>query len=341
MTTPSLSVGLGGSHALLAEPRATSAPYRYRVFGDTLASDLELPDLARALAADSPRWTVIVAEEMPAASDASLVGARQLGRETYTLWRMSDGFRLEYSHAGVFDITERGSRIVWYRRADAILELVRAIVLGPAVALALELSGLFCLHGSAVRLGETAIAFVGPKHHGKSTLATALTAAGARLIGDDLVAVSPGPPAIVRPGVASVRLWADAVAAVGIDRLPARVIPGLKATVTDFADAARATGDTPLTDIYVLEPVSASRRAGDDAPCWRTSLPRGAAAVVLAQQTKLAATLVGIHAAGMQLRVAARIAESVRVWTLSIARDLSRLPGTVDVLNGWHRAEAA
>ncbi|HEX2779598.1 MAG TPA: hypothetical protein VHM30_08875 [Gemmatimonadaceae bacterium] len=310
------------------------------MFGDALASDLELPDLARALAADPPRWTVTVADGAPPPADAKLIGARQLGPEAYTLWRMSDGFRLEYSHAGVFDITDSGSRIVWYRRADAIPELVRAIVLGPALALALELAGLFCLHGSAVRLGDTAMAFVGPKHHGKSTLATALTAAGARLIGDDLVAISPGPPAIVRPGVASVRLWADAVAAVGIDRLPARVIPGLKATVTDFADASRATEDTLLSDIYVLAPVSASGRGGSEPPCWRTALPRGAAAVVLAQQTKLAATLVGIHAAGTQLRVAARIAESVRVWTLSVARDLSRLPAIVDVLRGWNREAA-
>lgn len=315
-------------------------PHRYRVFGDALVSDLELPDLSRAHAAEPPRWTVTVAHQAPPAIEAALVGARQLGSEAYTLWRMSDGFRLEYSHAGIFDITDRGSRIVWYSRADVIPELVRAIVLGPALALALELSGLFCLHGSAVRLGDSAVAFVAPKHHGKSTLATALTAAGARLIADDLVAVSPGPPAIVRPGVASVRLRPDAVEAVGIDRLPGRVIPGLKATVTDFADDARATEDSLLTDVYLIAPVNVPERGESEPPCWRTALAHGAAAVALAQQTKLAATLVGIHAAGMQLKVAARIAASVRVWTLSIARDLSRLPAVVDVLREWHREAA-
>lgn len=305
---------------------------RFSAFGGVLAADLEFPELLLLDVSAEPHWVMRISENAPPVVEVSALGERRVGLESYSLSRTPTGFRLEYSHAGVFDLSEDGTEIVWYRRADAIEELVRSIILGPVLALSLELSGLFCLHGSAVAIGHQAIVFLGPKHHGKSTLATALTVAGARLIADDLVVIAPGTPAMVRPGVPSVRLWDDAVGALPVHALCNTVIRGVKTTVSGFAERAFTRGELPLAAIYLLDPV-APREAF---ACARTRLPLVAAAIGLAHQTKLADSLIGMTAAGAKLASAAKLATSVPIWTLTSARDLGRLPAVVAQVMEWH-----
>ena len=313
----------------------SSTPVRrcYAVFGGVLASDLEFPELEITVRSQHCTWTLEVESSAPPSLELTALGERQLGMETYRLWRMSSGLRLEYSHAGVFDISTDGSRITWYYRADALPELVRNIVLGPALALALELAGFLCLHGSAVVLENQGLVFLGPKHHGKSTIASALTLAGARLVGDDLVAVSPGPPAMIRPGVASVRLWGDAVSALPMRGVCESLIPGVKTTATGFAAFALMREPAPLAAIYVLAPVDKTHEPA----CARTRFAPVPGAIALAHQTKLADSLVGMRAAGTQLAAAAAVAATVPVFTLSVARDLTRLNELVKQIFHWHR----
>lgn len=321
-------------------PRLTDGPspatHVYQVFGAVLESELEFPELDAADRRKPARWTLSVANSAPPTMEAVLLGERALGAESYSLWRTAEGLRLEYSHAGVFDLSGDGSSIVWYRR-DALQELVRSIVLGPALALSLELAGFFCLHGSAVAIGNQAIIFLGAKHHGKSTLATALTAAGAQLIGDDLIAVDPGPPAMVRPGVPSVRLWDDAAGALPLGAMCRNLVPGIKTTASGFAGRAFTDGEMRLGALYVLEPVAKR----DGPACERRRLSAVAAAIGLAHQTKLADSLIGMVAAGAQLAAAARLATTVPVWTLSPVRDLDRLPDVVEQIMQWHADDDA
>jgi hypothetical protein len=305
----------------------------YTVFGGVLSSELEFPELAIAEQGVRATWTLQVEHSAPLDTDLTALGDRQLGIESYRLWRTPLGLRLEYSHAGHFDISTDGSRITWYYHAGALPELVRSIVLGPALALALELAGFLCLHGSAVVVGNQGVVFLGPKHHGKSTIASALTLAGARLMGDDLVAVAPGPPAIIRPGVASVRLWGDTVKALPMNGICESLIPGVKTTATGFADHALMHEQAPLAGIYVLAPADKAR----EATCQRTRLGPTEAAIALAHQTKLADSLIGMRAAGAQLAAAAAVAATVPVYALSVARDLARLPELVEQVFAWHQ----
>ncbi len=305
----------------------------YSAFGGTLRSELHFPELPHATGAVAD-WTLRVeASGAPAPAIAAL-GERRVGNETYRLATIAGGVRLEYSHAGAFDITANGSRITWYPSADPQRELARAIVIGPALALALEMAGCFCLHGSAVAFGERGVGFLAPKHHGKSTLAIALAAAGARFIGDDTLAVMPGSPAMVRPGVASVRLWDDAARAVAIDRLCETVTGGVKTTASGFASDAVLRAPVALAAIYVLDPILPSESA---APATRARLDPTAAAIALAHHTKLPDSLVGLRAAGLRLRSAVAIAGNVPVYTLTIARSFDLLPAVVAQINAWHR----
>ena len=316
--------------------RNREQPRDYSAFGGVLRSEIDFPELSTSDNGAEPDWTLRVERGDPPPRTVTPLGERQIREERYELFQIPDGFRLVYSHAGTFDISGDGASIVWYDHREAVPELVRSIVLGPAISLALELAGFLCLHGSAVVIGEAAIAFVGPKHFGKSTLATALATAGARLVGDDLLVVSSGRPATVRPGVSSVRLWADMAAALPLRTVCNTLIPGVKTTVTGFAHEALAVRPARLGTIYVLSPVT-NDAAGRVA--WRKPLAPSEATVALAHQTKLPASLVGLRAAGSQLVAAAAVAATVPVWTLHPVRDVARLGDLVRQIIEWSCVE--
>ncbi|MFL5613865.1 MAG: hypothetical protein ACJ796_09425 [Gemmatimonadaceae bacterium] len=305
-------------------------------FGGILRSEMEFPELRPASQALMADWTFSVEQGLPPDRAAVLIGERAIREEKYRLWRTETGLQLQYSHAGTFDISRGGRHIVWYQDETAALELVRSIVIGPALALALELAGFFCLHGSAVTVDGKAISFIGPKFYGKSTLATALTAAGARLVGDDLLVVRPGPPATLRPGVASVRLWPDMAATLSLTDVCNTLIPGVKTTATGFTREALALVSSPLTTVYVLAPVASASAAGT---LCRTRLSPTEATIALAHHTKLADSLVGVEGARSHLAMAAVVATGVPAWTLHIARDARRLSEVVQQIIQWSCAE--
>lgn len=298
-----------------------------------MRSELEFPELSAARECLTPDWTLRIEPNAPQPIDCVLTGEKRLGEERYRLYRGAEGFRLEYSHAGTFDISVDGARIVWYYDESVVLELARSIVLGPAIALALELSGSLCLHGSAVTICGRAVAFVGPKYFGKSTLATALTAAGGQLIGDDLLVVSPTPPATVRPGVASVRLWPDIVTTLPLMHVCDTLIPGVKTTATGFMAEALAQSQSLLGAIYVLTPFTPTD--AELRPAWRTRLAATEATIALAHQTKLPDSLIGLHGAGAQLSMAASVATQIPVSRLHIVRDVARLDEVVRLIIEW------
>jgi hypothetical protein len=308
----------------------------YLAFGGILRSEIEFPELSAAKGSIRPDWTLIVEPGEPPQRTCVQLGERRVHEEHYQLCRSTDGFRLTYSHAGTFDISSDGAWIIWYHRDNAVIELVRSIVLGPAIAIALELRGLFCLHGSAVALGGAAVAFVGPKHHGKSTIATALTTHGGQLIGDDLLVVRPGPPATVRPGIASVRLWPDIAATLPLDSVCDTLIPGVKTTVTGFTEEAVSSTECLLKSVYVLSPVA---REAEARAVWRSRLAPIEATIALAHQTKLPDSLVGLRGAGAQLALAAVVAAKVPVWRLHVVRDLAKLQGVVQQITDWSAVE--
>lgn len=78
----------------------------------------------------------------------------------------------------------------------------------PVALLVLARGGSF-FHAAAVEIDGRAVILTGPSHHGKTTLAGALAAAGYRLLSEDLVRCAVGPQTVVYPGPAMVRLRHD------------------------------------------------------------------------------------------------------------------------------------
>ena len=62
-------------------------------------------------------------------------------------------------------------------------------ILGPVLSILLHQKGRLILHGSAVKIDNNAIAFIGNKENGKSTIAMALHKKGYPIITDDIIVI--------------------------------------------------------------------------------------------------------------------------------------------------------
>lgn len=306
--------------------------HHYSVFGGCLWSELEFPDLSPTQC-QRPDWTVRLAAEAPAWSDEVPLGEQVIGEETIRLYRTGGGFRLHYTTLGTVRVSVDGSQITWHSGPEGLPEFARALLLGPALSLALHQMGVLCLHGSAVVIRNAGLAFLAPKFYGKSTLAFALVAAGAKLLSDDTLAVDVGPRAMIRPGVHSVRLWADSAEWLRVSELAGQVLAGYKQTAAELPPGRLAQQSTPLTAVYLLRPVPSDV---DRFRVTRTRLRVVPAAVSLACHTKLVDPLIGYAAAGSQLRWAALVARAVPVYTLRICRRFECLQDVVARLLEWH-----
>lgn len=307
---------------------------RYAVYGGCLRSELPFPELSAA-AEQAADWTVRVGEPPAPRVPMRPRGVRRSFGWTLRLSGIPGGQRLELGKAGTFDLVSGGSEIVWYPGAGVPPGFVRSVILGPVMALSLRERGLLCLHGSAVALEGKVIAFLAPQRHGKSTLAFALAAAGARLVTDDLVAVEPGDPPIVLPGTHGVRLRNDTAGRLN-GRNPGTLVSGPKALLTDLPPRWLAWDALPLGALYLLRPLPPETARNEIVERVRLS-PAEAVARVAHQKT-LKDSLVGSAAAAESLRRVARVVRDVPVYRVRLLRDLHRLPEVAERIRSWHGA---
>ena len=298
----------------------------YEVFGGVLQSDIEFPELP-ASGRSRPDWTLRCREGLVPLADAVLIGVEDLAGGVAARLELSrDRFRLRFDDTGSFDIARDGARIDWYPLPDASPAVVRADVLGRVLSVALHAAGDLCLHASAAAIDGKAIALVGPRGYGKSTLTMALVANGGHLIADDTVRLSGAPPRAA-VAVPSLRLREDAAARFGVGLDPE---VGDKVIVRDAPVAAERW--LPVDAIYVLVP-----RASDGAPALvrRERLGSFESTLALVRHGKIAPLLGGQEAASVLPRASA-VANAVPVFALEVARDLERVDAAARALAAWH-----
>lgn len=309
-------------------------PLLYEVFGGTLRSDLqiaELPD-ARTLA---PDWTLRVIDAASSAPPGEPLGTDIVFGETRVHgFRVSDGFSLVFDDTGRFDVSADGSLITWHRPRDVVIESAQADITSRVLALALHAGGIFTLHASAVSINGAGVAFLAPKHHGKSTLCSALVLAGARALSDDTVPVRPGDPPMLSPGLPRLRLWTDTAARLfGLGQDEGS---GLRKHLMNQLDEGQIeTRTVPFRAAYVLNPVS-ELPAGVAAT--RDRLDSVSATIALVMHAKLGPVLTGAESPVVLSR-AAEIARSVPVFALQVVRDLDRVEDVARLLYAWHQGE--
>jgi hypothetical protein len=96
---------------------------------------------------------------------------------------------------------------------------IRTGILGPSMGALLYQRGWLTLHASSVAVGNEAVAFMGERGWGKSTMAAYMCARGHRLVSDDVAAIwvdAAGSPEVY-PGYPQLKLWPEAAASLGED----------------------------------------------------------------------------------------------------------------------------
>jgi hypothetical protein len=310
----------------------TGPLYHYAVYGDVLASVLPFPELDEIPVAP-PRWTVNVVSELPTMVDATELGAEPLYADVFArLFTHAGGHRIVVDDTGAFDISPDRCVVTCAPRDGAWPDFVRAHLTGRVFATMLYLDELLPLHSSAVETRDGVVAFLAPKGYGKSTLALALTKAGAHLVSDDTLPVEPA-EGRAWPGVHGLRVRDDSLAAVGVAR-PGLVTREGKLVVTALGTERAFARPAPLAAIYLLAPVEP-----DGVGVEREPVPNLVAAIGIVAHVKIGRML-GPTAAAPMLDRAAAIAGRVQVFRLYAPRDLAQLPDVAATILGWHGVPA-
>jgi len=307
---------------------------RYGVFGFTIESAIEFPELERAGTGDHVDWRIRAAQEKCPEPTAALLGIDGVyGDVQVRTYVFDTTLRIAFDDTGVFDVDPVRREIVWYPGPLATEAAVRADVLGRVMALAAHADGHLTLHASAVAIAGRAVAVVGPKHAGKSTLALALVRRGARLITDDTLVVRLlRGAAWAAPGVQQIRVWEDAARALG------EFVSGTgegKPAAT-LAPNERESAPLRLAACYLLAPSGGPN--GDEphgAAIQRERLSPVHAALACVRFSKLGALGGGTVGAAVLDRAAA-LTKAVPVFAAAVRQDLTRLDEVAERLMAWH-----
>ncbi len=304
---------------------------RHAVFGGCLDSDLECSELALC---DEPTstWRLRTTGGVPEEEPSEYLGEDEVDPDIRVrLFRTGSGYSLRFDDTGEFRVSRGGTEIQWLPAAGASVANARIDLLGRVLPLAMHQTGTVCLHGSAVELEAGAVGFIAAKFRGKSTMALALANAGARLVTDDTIPIDPGPPARMRPGVHSLRLWSDSASR--LSAVPARGIQ--EGAKQPFVAPADRVMDCParLSAIYLLASIPEPRPAA----VRRERLSEIHAALTLIRHAKLGPLLGRVESAVL-FRRATSLARTVPVYLLEVVRDFGRLPEVVAQIMEWHRA---
>jgi energy-coupling factor transporter ATP-binding protein EcfA2 len=197
------------------------------------------------------------------------------------------------------------------------------------------------LHGSAVRIGNGAIAFLGPSGAGKSTLALALARAGAEHICDDTLPIEAGPRPIVWPTDHTIRLCSDSKGQLASLASATRRESDGKFVLTrsafsaanvGLASEAPGAGRAPLAALYLLDPTEMS---DSTELVTRRPVPPTPAIPALMRHLKLG-LVVRPEDPARVVRQLGAIASSVPVFALSVSHDWTVVDEVVARILAWH-----
>ena len=305
----------------------------YAAFGMRLECGFALPELAPSTASDCAVWRVEERTGEPPALAGSTLGIDTVyGSVGVRAVALTNALRLAFDDTGTFDVHAAERLIAWYPGPKPDPNAVRADLLGRVMALATHAVGGLALHASAVAIDDRAVAFVGAKHAGKSTLAMALVRGGARLITDDTLVLrfDERDDVWAAPGVQRVRLWDDSARALGAE---SRGSIGAKPTVEPLAAHQLQPTDIPLDSCYVL---GSSDAIGGDR-IHRLPLSPVRAAIACVGFSKLG-NLAGGSEGAVLLDRAARLVRTVPVYAAQVRQGLDRLDETAAQVLAWHRS---
>jgi hypothetical protein len=171
-----------------------SGSTKYSVFGLTLQSELELPELFPAGAEDRPDILIRF---------GAVEGDHSIAPE---------GIRLVIPKVGSY-LASGGREILIDPVPGTSARNLRLFLLGSALGGILHQRGLLPLHANAIEIDGRAVAFMGHSGAGKSTMAAWFLDRGYRVLADDVCVVTmdeTGRP-LAHRGIPRLRLWRQAI----------------------------------------------------------------------------------------------------------------------------------
>ena len=320
----------------------------YLVFGSCLRSELPFPELAESRGRE-PKWTLRVAS-LPSDGGGDVLSDSQLSPSCrIRISRHNGRLRFFHSCAGTFELSADGSDIVFDAERASDANAARTDLVARWLLMSADHDYVTWLHGSAVRLGASAIAFIGASGSGKSTLALALARAGAQHICDDTLPIEEGDPPVVWPSDRIIRLRGDTKWRLASSTDAVRRESDGKFVMThdaiwadEILDKAvnSAESRAPLAALYLLAPFVPSQSSGSsENGTTRRLIPPTAAVPSLIRHLKLG-SLVGPEYPARTMKQLGAIVASVPVFELRIARDWSTIDAVVTQIVDWHRETA-
>jgi hypothetical protein len=208
-------------------------------------------------------------------------------------------------------------------------------LLGTVLGMLCHQRGHFPLHASAVRIGDSAVAFAGRSGAGKSSLAAALLRRGHTLLADDVCALDLSAPEapLVLPSFPRLKLWDDSLKALDLesDGLP-RAATG--ARKFHFCQPGLFDGSPArLRAVYLLQPSTADEEIG--------TVGGPEAVRMLAEEIYCRPIGHHLDRKVALLADALRVAAAVPVMVLPVRRDLARLDAVAARIESHARSVAA
>ena len=293
------------------------ARYSYYAYGMAIHSEIRLPELEP----DDSSTSDVEVRLLPA--------MRQAGTGCSPSFEFAAKVQcLAWGDVGRFWV--RDARKIEIEPGPNVSESVlRLPLLGPVMAVLLHGRGLLTLHASGVAIAGLGAIFLGDKTTGKSTIAAALTAAGNRLLADDILAIdfsrSGGP--FVLPGFPQLKLNPDSAQVLAGDHsleLP-RILPGFEKRALRISDPfPRAV--VPASRIYVL-------RRGDRAALLPLSRQDALVALIrFSYVSRFGREAFRGSAASVHFKQCAALANAVPAFVLEVPDNLDRIEEVVLLL---------
>ncbi len=185
---------------------------KYLAFGLTLETKINFTGVLQESTAETD---VIITEGIIPEKSNRLTRVHRRGvRARFGLTETS--LLLNWEGIGKFKVSQ-GNEII-YQNLGADEGTLRLFLLSEVIGLLLYQRGLFLLHGSAVKIGDEALVFLGVPGAGKSTTAAAFGKAGYTVLTDDLVAIQlvDNKPFVV-PAFGQYKVWKNTADGLHID----------------------------------------------------------------------------------------------------------------------------
>jgi hypothetical protein len=204
------------------------------------------------------------------------------------------------------------------------LEAFQVYLLGQALSFSLIRLGFEPLHVTAVAFDEGTVAFTGEPGLGKSTLAAACLAGGARLVTDDVAVIVPGSdPPLVHPGPRRIKLFPKVANRLVPDLSPEAQLNDLTPKlILSVPGALVVHSPTPLSLLYDLRRTTAQQVTS------RALTPR--AAFLAITRAAFNVMLTDAHRRENQVRFAADLVGRLPIRSLTYRRDIRAIGQAVE-----------